>query len=319
MSQKLKDRFSTVCRTLHYSLSTERQYWDVCRKFVKSIKAQSEADLLDAADVKAGRFLSQMAVNGAAASTHSVALCALVFLYSNVLKNPLGKLQELERPTRPARLPSVPASHEETMKLLGQVSGRSNLILRLIYGDALRVHDALRIRLHDLDFANDEILIRASKGDKDRIVPMPKAIRAELKALADLREAEHLREKREGNGWVWLPGLMGKKTPSAHFETGWQYLFAAQKESRDPRSGKLGRHHITPEAIQGAMRNACRKMGTRKRFSPHALRHASARTMEKKRVPLASIQAMLGHANVETTLRYLGAGTKIAPGVSPLD
>lgn len=319
MASKLKEQFSTVCRTRHLSLHTERQYWDWCRKMIAFCGIKTREDLLSGAEAKAAAFLAAEANRGVSASTHGQALNAIVFLYRDVLEKPLGVIPGLARPTRPARLPAVPATHQDAVDLVSSVQGRIGLVLRLLYGSALRVHDALRLRLHDLDFANNEIVIRSSKGDKDRVVPMPMALRCELKDLCDVREAEHMMDKRSGLGWVWLPGLFGKKNPRAHFETGWQYLFAAAGYSTDPVSGNKGRHHITAEAVQAAMRKARGRLKIRQRFTPHSLRHASAREMERRGNPLAAIQAQLGHSRIETTLRYLGAGKRIPKAISPLD
>lgn len=316
---KLHQEFSKICRFGHYSLATERQYWAVARKFIRDSEIKTREDLTISAETKISKFLSKMANRGAAASTHSVALNALVFLYTKVLKYKLAKLPDFSRPTKPARLPSVPISHEATMKLIDALPGQMNLIARLLYGAAMRVSDALRLRLRDLDFTQNEILIRAGKGDKDRLVPMPKALISELSALQIRRGAEHLSEVRAGRGWVFLPGLYGVKNPKAHYAMEWQYLFASEKYSVDPRNKNIGRHHITPEAVQQAFRVACDRLGLQRSVTPHGLRHASARTMYKRGVSLVSIQAVLGHKDCETTMRYLGAGAKIPAAISPLD
>jgi integrase len=315
---KLRQRFSTACLQAGLRRNTELSYWDWSRKFVKSIGAKSDDDLKRSPDVDVSAFLTEQARRGCAASTQAQALNALNFLYVSVLRHPLGKL-EFKRPNRPARLPSVPVSHDETMRLLDALPQPINLITRLIYGAALRVNDCLRIRLRDLDFANNELRIMDSKGGKDRLVPLPIKLREELMALVTLREAEHLVEKRAGKGWVWLPDLYGIKNPKAHYDSGWQYLFAARDYVKDPRSENHGRHHITPEAVQTAMRKASAKLKLKRNVTPHGLRHSSARRMKEKGVPLHFIQQVLGHDDPATTMRYLGLGETIPQGISPLD
>ena len=316
---RFKDKFVNVCRLGHYRRNTELSYWDWARRFIKHTGCKSEADMLDDRDGKVVEFLTVQARRNVSVSTHRQALNALNFLYAVVLRQPFGKLPELELPKRPVRLPSVPATHGDTMRVVNAIPGRMGLIARLLYGTAMRISDALRLRLQELDFAHNEILIRSSKGDKDRRVPMPKALREELFALVTQREAEHLAEKRAGRGWVWLPGCYGIKNPKAHFQTAWQYLFAADRESEDPDSRNRGRHHLTPEAVQTAFRVACAKLRLRRNITPHGLRHAAARELERRGTPLASIQALLGHDDVNTTLRYLGAGARIPAATSPLD
>jgi integrase len=317
---KLRDEFESVCLTRFMRRSTFNSYWDCSRRFIRWAGAKSKDDLKRDHDNRVAHFLTHEAKRGVAAGTQAQTLNALVFLYDAVLKTPLGKLPEFQRPTRRQTMPEVPATHAEMMKLIDALNpSMMNLIGRLLYGCALRVNDALRIRLRDLDFANDEITIRGSKGDKDRIVPLPDALREELKSIVALREAQHLIEKRDGKGWVHLPGLYGKKNPSAHYASEWQYLFAAESYSRDPVTNNSGRHHITAEAVQQAFRRACAVLRLRRRVTPHGCRHAAARELERRGESLAAIQALLGHSQIETTLRYLGAGRKVPKTISPLD
>ncbi len=317
---KLRDEFESVSQTMFLRHSTFNSYWDCSRRFIRWSGAKSKDDLKDDRNNRVSEFLTAEAVRGVAAGTQAQTLNALVFLFKEVLKTPLGKLPEFQRPTRRATMPEVPATHGEMMRLIDTLQpSMMNLVGRTLYGCALRVNDALRMRLRDLDFANNEITIRGSKGDKDRIVPMPAKLRDELLSLVTIRESQHVIEKRAGNGWVNLPGLYGKKNPPAHFATEWQYLFAAQNYSHDPVTKNMGRHHISAEAIQQAFRRACGALKLRRRVTPHGCRHAAARELERRGEPLAAIQALLGHSNVNTTLRYLGAGRKIPKTISPLD
>lgn len=307
-----------ACQARGLRLNTERQYWDWTRRFITSRKSARRDDLLREPETAVSRFLTEQSVRGCAVSTQAQALNALVFLYRAVLKRPLGAL-EFSRPRRPARLPAVPGSHADTMRILDALEPAIGLLARVIYGSALRVHDALRLRIRDLDFAQSEMRIMDSKGGVDRVVPMPAVLRDDLLALCAMRESEHRAEKRAGGGWVHLPGLLGVKYPAAHHDTGWQYVFATRHPSKDPVTGKMGRHHLTPEAVQKAMRAACATLKLKRNVTPHGLRHSAARRMKEKGVPLHVIQQVLGHSRPETTMRYLGLGEAIPRGVSPLD
>jgi len=317
---RLRVRFDNVVALRHLSLHTSRQYWHHFARFVQYHRLKSEAELRDGAEAKIAAWLTAEARRGVSVSTQHQALNALVFVFRDVLNLELGQFPAFARATRPERLPDVPASHEDAMKIVGAVPGDAGLALRLIYGSALRLHDCLRLRLKDLDFANGEIYVRGSKGDKDRVVPLPSKLARELRDLVARREVEHAAEKRDGRGWVFLPGLLGRKNPKLHFETGWQYVFAQAQDSRDPSSGKRGRHHTLPDTLQRALRSARTQLRIKKRITPHSLRHASAREMERRGTPIAEIQKALGHRNVETTMRYLGSKDTRKPRVKgPLD
>lgn len=317
---RLLERFTDACRTRHLSIHTERSYWSVVRRFVRYTAAKSEAALVEDAPAKMARFLTAEARRDVAASTQNVAFNALVFLYEKVLGESLGELPEIPRAKRPARLPEVPATHEAALAVVQAVEGDLGLALRVIYGCALRVMDCLRLRLKDMDFERGEILIRASKGDKDRLVPLPKSLAAELERLVRRREAQHRADSLAGEGWVHLPHRLGVKYPKKHFETGWQYLFAAKTISVDPVTRNRGRHHLAPEAVQIAMKQAQVRLGIKKRFTPHGLRHAAARRAEENGTPISEIQKWLGHSDVQTTMRYLGQGEGALPKVrGPLE
>lgn len=315
---KLHDRFKNICRTRHLSLSTEQSYWGWVSRFIKYHAIQSELELLNSPEIKFSKFISHIAPN-VSASTQSQAWNAAVFLYRDVLRVKLGDIPEAMRAKRNGRIRPVPCDHEEVMRIMEAVSGSTGLILRLLYGTAMRIKECLRLRLKDVDFANNQILIYDGKGNKDAFVPLPKSLREELLQLATQREAQHLKDKQIGRGWVWLPESLGRKYPKWHFASDCQYLFASERFSKDPRSGNIGRHHITPEAVQQAMASACRKLGIRRRFTPHGLRHAAARFAERNGTPISEIQRWLRHKDVETTMRYLGMGeSRIARVVGPM-
>lgn len=315
---RLKDRFKNICRTRHFSLSTEKSYWSWVVQFVKYHQIKVELDLTTNAEQKFSDFISSIAPR-ISASSQNVAWNALVFLYRDVLRVKLGDIPNAMRAKRQARIRPVPCNHDEVIKIVGLVNGQSGLALRLIYGCAMRIKECLRLRLKDLDFENNQILIYGGKSG-DAFLPMPEKLMEELANLAVQREAEHLADLKIGRGWVWLPDSLGRKYPKWHFKSEWQYLLASDRLSKDPRSGNTGRHHISPESVQQAMAAACRKAGIKRRFTPHSLRHAAARFAEQSGTPISEIQQWLRHSDVKTTMRYLGIGEqRKARVIGPMD
>lgn len=303
----LRDKFTNICRTRHLSLSTERGYWGWVASFIKYHRMKSELDLIAKAEQKFSDFISHIAPN-VSASSQNVAWNAIVFLYRDVLRKELGQIPSAMRAKRSAKIRPVPCDHEEALLVINSVPDLSGLALRLIYGTAMRIKECLRLRLKDIDFENNLILIYDGKGGKDAFIPLPLKLRDELLSHVTKREAEHLVDKQLGQGWVWLPESLGKKYPKWHFSTNCQYVFASDRLSKDPRSGNVGRHHLTPEALQQAMAAACRKLNIKRRFTPHSLRHAAGRFAEKNGTPISEIQRWYRHKNIETTMRYLGLG-----------
>ena len=317
---RFKEKFVTVCRTLHLSIHTQRSYLAWAVRFIQYHKSKSEDDLLADPQKKFAAFIGAEAKRGISAGTQSQAFNALVFLYQRVLGIQLGQLPEIERAKRPARLPGVPATHADTMAILEQIHGDIGLALRLTYGTAMRVSETLRLRIRDLDFARGEIRIHGGKGDKDGVVGLPASLAGELKALVKRRILQHEADECGGAGWVHLPHLLAVKYPKAAHATEWQHLFGSRTISVDPVTKNRGRHHLTPEALQQAMRQACAKLKMVVKVSPHGLRHSSAREMERRGSPISEIQKCLRHSDIDTTMRYLGAGTGGKPKVNgPLD
>lgn len=270
-----------------------------------SIKA--EIDLTTNAEQKFSDFISSIAPN-VSSSTQNQAWNAIVFLYRDVLNHQLGDIPSAMRAKRLGRIRPVPCDHEQALKIVDAAPGLPGLALRLIYGTAMRIKECLRLRLKDFDFENNLILIYDGKGGKDAFIPMPLKLREELLNLVRDREIDFLKDKLANKHWVFLPDSLGKKYPKWHFKSDWQYAFASERFSRDPRTGNEGRHHLSPEAVQQAMAKACSKLGIKRRFTPHGLRHAGARFAEKNGTPISEIQRWLRHKDVETTLRYLGIG-----------
>lgn len=279
----------------------------------------SEGLLLVDAELKFSKFISSIA-SDVSPSTQNQAWNAIVMLYRDVLRYSLGEIPGAMRSKRTPRIRPIPASHADSVAIIESIPGDIGLALKLIYGAALRIKECLRLRIKDFDFAENQILIYSGKGNKDAFVPMPVKLKDDLQDLITRRKALHLKDRQHRLGWVWLPDSLGKKYPKWHYAAEWQYVFASARTSIDPQSGNEGRHHLSPEAVQQAMAKACRKLGIKKRFTPHSLRHAAARFSEKNGTPISEIQRWLRHSDVETTLRYLGMGEqRCARVVGPMD
>lgn len=266
----LKDRFNSTCVSANKSENTRRSYWRIASSFIRYHRVKCEDALLENPERKLASFISAEARRGVSASTQSVSFNALIFLYQRVLGIELGTLPEIERAKRPARLPGVPATHADTMAILSRIDGEIGLALRLTYGTAMRVSETLRLRIRDIDFARGEIRIHSGKGAKDGVVGLPESLADELHALVQRRRLQHQCDSKAGNGWVHLPGLLAKKYSKAAMATEWQYVFGARGISIDPVTGNRGRHHLTPAALQQAMRIAC--AGGSVKLTPEDLR-----------------------------------------------
>jgi len=266
-------------------------------------------------------FLAHLAVAGnVAASTQNQALNALVFLYENVLHIELGDIGKFARAERPARLPEV-LTREETQRVLAALKpGTTSLIIRLLYGSGMRVLESLRLRVKDLDFARGRIIVREGKGDKDRITILPDSLKAELKAHLERVRLLHEKDLAEGFGRVMLPHALARKYPNADREWAWQWVFPSANRSRDPRSGVQRRHHASELPVQRAMKVAVRFAGLSKRATCHTLRHCFATHLLENGYDIRTVQDLLGHEDVATTMIYTHVMQKPGLGVkSPLD
>ncbi len=254
-----------------------------------------------------------------AASTQNQALNAVVFLYRDVLKKEIGDFSTFPRARMGKRLPVV-CSREEVQKLLRQLDGVEGLIIRLLYGTGMRVSEGLRLRVQDVNFDRNEITVRAGKGDKDRRVPFPKslhdALRAHLNGRRELFETDKAQNKHE----VEVPDALARKYKSSPYEWVWQYVFPAEDFSTDPRSGRVRRHHIHPIRIQRAVKRAAEEARLTTRISPHTLRHCFATHLLEAGQDIRTVQELLGHSDVKTTMIYTHVLNKGPLGVvSPLD
>ncbi|WP_439861356.1 integron integrase [Pseudomonas sp. MBLB4136] len=314
---KLLDQLREQIRVRHYSFRTETVYLHWVRQFIRFHKLCHPADM-GAEEVE--QFLSYLAVQRTvSASTQNQALAALLFLYKQVLRIELPWLDGVVRAKRPERLPLV-LSREETQRLLAQFSGEVGLITGLLYGSGMRLMEAVRLRVKDVDFQRREILVRDGKGMKDRVTLLPDTLRDGLQAHLAWVKAQHERDLAEGFGEVYLPFALARKYPAAPREWGWQYVFPASRRSVDPRSGAERRHHFDEQRVQRAFKPALRAAGIIKPATPHTLRHCFATHLLESGQDIRTVQELLGHADVKTTMIYTHVLNRGGLGVlSPLD
>jgi integron integrase len=265
-------------------------------------------------------FLTHLAVEGnVAAATQNQAKSALLFLYREVLQIELPWLDNITQAKVPKRLPVV-LTVKEVQSVLSNLNGTHALVSNLLYGGGLRLMEAVRLRVKDVDFARHEILVREGKGFKDRVTMLPEAIVAPLKAHMAKVKALHLEDLAEGAGEVYLPFALDKKYANAAREWGWQYIFPSKNLSIDPRSGKTRRHHIDEKGVQRAVKQAVRDAELVKPATPHTFRHSFATHLIQAGYDIRTVQELLGHSDVSTTMIYTHVLNKGGKGVkSPLD
>lgn len=266
------------------------------------------------------QFLTHLAVDRkVAASTQNQALSALLFLYREVLKRDLNGLEDIEPARRPSRLPVV-LTRDEVKAVLNHISGEEWMMACLLYGAGLRLMECLRLRLKDLDFGYLQIVVRDGKGQKDRVTMLPQAMVEPLKRHLEHVRALHQQDLREGFGAVYLPDALERKYPQAAKEWGWQYVFPAKKRSIDPRSSKVRRHHYDENGLQRAVKEAVRAAGIPKPASCHSFRHSFATHLLEAGYDIRTVQELLGHKDVSTTMIYTHVMNKGGKGVrSPMD
>jgi integron integrase len=316
MSQLL-DQVRNQIRILHYSIRTEEAYINWIKQFI-IFHNKRHPDELGAAEIS--RFLSYLASErNVAASTQNQALSALLFLYREVLDKPIDWIDDVERAKKARRLPVV-FNKAEAKAVLRHLRGEMWLMASLLYGSGLRLMEAIRLRVKDVDFSTSEIIVREGKGNKDRVTVLPKPVIYPLEQHLSRVKSIHEMDIREGYGRVYLPFALARKYPNANREWCWQYVFPASKRSVDPRSGQIQRHHIAESALQKAVKAAIRRAGINKPGSCHTLRHSFATHMLESGYDLRTIQELLGHHSVETTQIYTHVLNRGGRGVkSPLE
>lgn len=314
---KLLDLLRDRLRLKHYSIRTETQYVQWVRRFIL-FHGKRHPQEMGAKEVEA--FLTHLAVEGrVAAATQNQALSALLFLYRELLHINLPWLDEVVRAKRPARLPVV-LTREEVQSVLGRTEGTYGLMLRLLYGTGMRLMECVRLRVKDVDFSRAEIIVRDGKGAKDRVTMLPQRIAAELQAHLQRRRHLYEDDLAKGMASVYLPNALDRKYANAENEWAWQYVFVAKSYSIDPRSGTERRHHIDEKLVQRAMKRAVQEAGISKPATPHTLRHSFATHLLQGGYDIRTVQELLGHADVATTMIYTHVLNKGGRGVvSPLD
>jgi integron integrase len=299
--RRLLDAVRDTIRLKHYSRRTERAYVSWIRRFVL-FHGRQHPRRLGAEQVRA--FLSHLAVDrGVSASTQNQALSALIFLYREVLGRELPWLEGVIRAKRPRRLPVV-LSCREVSRVLGELRGPVWLVAALLYGSGLRLMEALRLRIKDLDLERREIIVRDGKGQKDRVTVLPLRLVDPLREQVERILRLHDRDLADGHGSVALPAALAHKYPQAAWAPGWQWVFPATRFYRDPESGHRRRHHLHETVIQRAMQAAVRQAGILRPASCHTLRHSFATHMLEDGYDIRTIQELLGHKDVSTTMIY---------------
>lgn len=314
---RLQQEFIETIRLANYSLATERSYWACVRQYLHFHHMRHPAEM---GSNEISQFLSHLVLNkNVAVNTQKQALNALVFLYKQVLKFETLDISAWQSAKKPKTLPVV-FSREEASKVIAQLTGSPLLAALLMYGSGLRLQETLRLRVKDIDFGRGELLVRSGKGNKDRVTMLPN--RAVPLLNSHIEQSQRLHEKAlaEGISFVHLPNALAKKYPNANKELAWQYLFASETISKDPRSGKMGRHHLNPRTIQKSVKEAIKKSGINKHASCHTFRHSFATHLLESGYDIRTVQELLGHADVNTTMIYTHVLNKGGRGViSPAD
>ena len=316
-SPRLYDRIVEVLRVRHYSRRTEEAYLHWMRRYIEFHQHRHPRQL---AEVDVNRFLTHLAVEDhVAASTQNQALSALLFLYEHVLEQPLDRIEGVVRARRPKRLPVV-LTVDEVSRVMAHFSGEKWLIAMLLYGGGLRLLEALRLRVKDLDFERGEITVREGKGDKDRVTMLPQAVNRPLQDHLRRVQAVHQQDLAEGYGRVELPHALARKYPKANREWGWQFVFPQERRWRNPNTGDQGRHHIDESLVQRAVTLAVRGAGLTKRVTSHTFRHSFATHLLADGYDIRTVQELLGHNDVRTIMVYTHVLNRGGRGVrSPAD
>jgi integron integrase len=314
---KLLDQVRNRLRVKHYSIRTEQVYVDWIRRFIRFHDKRRPREM-GAHEIET--YLSHLAVQGRVSpSTQNQAKSALLFLYREVLELPLPWLDKVTQAKAPTRLPVV-LTVSEVQAVLERLSGTHWLIASLLYGAGLRLMEAVRLRVKDIEFTQLEIIVREGKGAKDRVTMLPESAIEPLKRHLAKVKALHAKDLTTGFGEVYLPFALAKKYPNAAREWGWQYVFPSAKLSVDPRSGVTRRHHVDEKGIQRAMKQAVRDAKIIKPATPHTLRHSFATHLLLGGYDIRTVQELLGHSDVSTTMIYTHVLNRGGKGVvSPMD
>ena len=311
------DKLKVEIRYRNYSIRTEQAYESWVVRYL-AFTGLTDLGGLREADVMA--FLQHLAVERrVTASTQNQALNALAFFYQHIVQQPLGDLDGLVRAKRPQRLPVV-LTRAEVGTLLTHMHGTHGLMAALLYGTGMRLMDGIRLRIKDIDFAYHQIVVRDGKGQKDRVVPLPKRLVEPLQKHLETVKRLHRADLDQGYGAVYMPHALARKYPQAPTEWGWQYVFPSTRLSVDPRSGMIRRHHVHENGLQKAVKKAAREAALTKQVNCHCLRHSFATHLLESGYDIRTVQELLGHADVSTTMIYTHVLNRGGKGVcSQLD
>lgn len=298
---KLLQQVRNVIRTKHYSIRTEEVYVGWIKRF---ILFHNKRHPMEMGNREISTFLNHLAVSqNVASSTQNQAMCALRFLYRHVLKQDIGAIEDLIWAKQPKRLPVV-FTFRELKQLLKQFTGTHWILANLMYGAGLRHMETLRLRVKDMDFGINRITVRDGKGGKDRITLMPEVLKPVLRSHLESVKKLHTADLEKGYGTVYLPHALERKYPSALREWRWQYLFPSRDLSIDPRSGRMQRHHLSQNVMSRALREALRNTGIVKRATCHSFRHSFATHLLEDGCDIRTLQELLGHEDLNTTMIY---------------
>ncbi|AMA08911.1 integron integrase [Picosynechococcus sp. PCC 73109] len=315
--RKLLDVVREIIRLKHYSYRTEQSYLDWIRRYLRYHGGRHPREM-GKAEIQA--FLTHLAVErNVAASTQNQALSALLFLYRHVLEIEINGISEFARAKRPKRLPTV-LTKPEVQAVMQHLTGVERLVVQLLYGSGLRLAEALNLRVKDVDFAQNQLIIRDTKGNEDRVTPLPHAVQANLNSHLEAVRRVHQQDLERGYGSVYLPYALAKKYPNADCTWIWQYIFPSYTLSQDPRAGVTRRHHLSESTIQKALKKAVQRSGLDKRVSCHTFRHSFATHLLQNGYDIRTVQELLGHKDVKTTMIYTHVLNRGGYAVrSPLD
>ncbi|MDQ3799141.1 MAG: integron integrase [Acidobacteriota bacterium] len=313
---KLLDQVRNLMRLRHLSYKTERAYISYIREYIlfHDKKHPAEMGVNEIRD-----YLTHLAVEkNVAASTQNVAFNALLFLYKHVLQIDLPIIEGVLRAKRPQRLPAV-FSPAEAKAIIAELEGATRLVVSLLYGSGLRITEALRLRVKDVDFETEQITVRDGKGEKDRVSLLPSIVREDLERHLKRVKILHEEDLSKGYGSVWLPYALNRKYPNADKKFAWQYVFPSTKLSPTREDGKIRRHHKAESTIQEAVKRALRKLEIDKHASCHTFRHSFATHLLENHYDIRTVQQLLGHKDVRTTQIYTHVLKNKAFVKSPLD
>jgi integron integrase len=307
------DRVSDALRLKHYSYRTEQTYKDWIKRYILYHGKRHPKDM---GETEIQAYLTHLAVEkNVAASTQNQALSAILFLYRHVLNIPIEFPTDIVRPQKTKTLPVV-LTHHEALAVIAKMNGITQLMAKILYGSGLRLMECLRLRIKDIDFGNHTIIVRDGKGEDDRATILPASLIPELERQIQTVQRIHQTDLGDGFGEVHLPYALARKYPNASRETGWQYLFPSTNLSRDPRppspsergdrgeGKKFMRHHLDPSLLQKAIRAAAHAANINKHITPHTFRHSFATHLLQNGYDIRTIQELLGHKDVKTTMIY---------------